>query len=147
MKNFSYLEEQKLIHKFWKLHDRIFSMPAKRFIFCIIDPVMNGTAGYAYDVLKNNNFKNIVLIDFKDLEKFLFQFGDKFIVIHCNCDLNIDNDIYFEQPFQDKSISIIANIDFFYYRQYIQLFRESIENYQSKNIEPTQLIAFEEIVR
>lgn len=146
MKNFSYVEEQKLIHKIWKLHNKIFGMPAKRFVFCIIDPVMNGTVGYAYDVLKENNFKNIILINLEDLQKFSPQFGDKIVIINCNCDLDIKNDIHLEQNSQGENISIIADINFFYYRQYIQLFRESIENYQSK-FEPTQLTAFEEMIK
>ena len=66
MKNFTELEEKQLITKIWKVHDEIFSMPAKWYIFCIIDGPMIGCAGFAYmfiDENKNNgvNYPRLTL--------------------------------------------------------------------------------------
>lgn len=150
MKNFSYIEEQKLLKKIKKIHELIFSLPAKRYVFCVVDPVMAGTVGYAYDVLGYDDIANTKVINFKNLDKFVPRFGDKLIIVYCDCDLVIDNDIEFiNEPLNDfqDHVSIVTKINFLYYRQYIQLYRECIENFESDSVSVTQIRDFEEIAK
>ena len=141
MKNFTELEEKQLITKIWKVHDEIFSMPAKRYIFCIIDGPMIGCAGFAYmfiDENKDNGInKKVIAIEYKDLLTFDFQFGDLLTIVYSNKLEKCKNDfILRREPLNSnfpKHISVIAQSDFLHYRQYIQVYRECLEDYQLKN--------------
>ena len=159
MKNFEYAEEQKLIHQIWKVHDEVFSIPAKRYIFCIIDGPMIGCAGFSYIVIDedkcNGINKDVIAIEYKDLHNFEFQFGDLLIIVYCSKSKNCENDFQLIKKSLNndfpKHISIIAQCNFLYYRQYIQTYRECLENYKYKNNKQlpkiTQLISFEAILR
>lgn len=144
MKNFTYIEEKKLIAKIKKVHKKIFSLPAKRFVICIIDNASAGLISFGYDVL-NIKTKNIALINPCDLNSYACQFGDRLIIIRCECDLDTKNDITIDY-IKDNQISITTKINFWYYYQYLVLFRETMENYYEENFKTTQLAAFESII-
>lgn len=155
LKNFTYAEEQKLIRKIWKIHDQIFSIPAKRYIFCVVDKVTAGAVCFAYHKLsERGKFLNRVqTFCFGEKPIPQLSFGDVFIVVRCECDIGIDCDFVVEKindsEFPNR-IEITTKINFFYYRQFIQLYRECMDEYKFKNnkndVQITQIKAFEKVV-
>jgi len=138
MKNFSKIEEQQLITKIWKVHDEIFSLPAKRYVFAIINQIMCSGAAFAYDYLSQVKNVNIAIIrNIRDFDKFKFEFGDRLIIVYCQSGLEIQNDFIFKKGsinnIYPKHNSIIITTDFFNQSEFAMLYRETIMEYQYKN--------------
>ena len=154
MKNFSDLEAKKLVKKIWKVHNEIFSLPAKRYVFCLVDATLCGLAAMPYDFLQEVNGKKICVIrDFEKFNNFNFKFGDRLIVVYCNKNINIENDFIFTKKRQENNLpehnSIIANVNFFNHIEFALLYRNCMLGYKNQNIFPeiTKQFAFEHLVR
>ena len=138
MKNFSKIEEQQLITKIWKVHDEIFSLPAKRYVFAIIDQNIGGAVLFAYDCLEQiQDSKVIPIRQWHDFHKFKFEFGDRLIIVYCETGLNVKNDFIFKRGPINRNYphhnSIIITLNFFNQNEFASLYRETIMEYKYKN--------------
>ena len=134
MKLFDFVEEQCLIRKIEKIHDEIFSHPAKRYVFLLgktID-VTGGTIFPAYFFMNERFDKEVLCAESLDEPKF----GDRVTYLVLEKHEHAKNDVCLVDG------KIIITCGFLYFRQMIQLYRETLESYEikkHKNITITQL--------
>jgi len=146
MKNFEYAKEQKLIREIWKIHDEIFSTPAKKFIMHF-----KNTSGYpmrGYDELKENNKQHFNLEVVYNNSIPNLKFGDILITVQIQKLEKCNTTVEYEK---DKTNFVITiTTDFLHYRQCILTLGDCIEcyHYKKHNVSPkiTQLISFEKIL-
>ena len=149
MKNFEYAEEQKLIRKIWKIHDEIFSIPAKKFILHFTDVNMGGGCMLGYEYLKNNNqhFFDLEIIYDNSIPK--LNFGDMLLVIKIQKLEKCTTNITYEK--KENICSIVITTDFLHYRQMITTLGDCVKDYKYKkhNCVPkiTQLTSLEVLIR
>ena len=171
MKNFEYVEEQKLIQKIWNIHDKIFNMPYKNFIFCGIEhayemssAILPGYTNYSFEQYVDCpylNNKRVTYLSINQDKEVNLKFGDILICIYILREKNLKNHIEFN--YIDKSIyknlpnhkSIVCKVDFLYFRQFIITYREAMLEYHKRKekhlnlkspLDVTQLTSLEKVI-
>ena len=100
MKNLSLNQQYTLFYKIQEIHDKIYKLPANRFIFSAMEIMTEYTGGlpFYYEIFEGDRYiihknkrKEIKLLRFKHATEFNYSFGDQLVVYYFL--FNHDDDI------------------------------------------------------
>jgi len=139
---FSILEEKQLVKKIYAIHDKIFSCPAKKYVFCFKTKGDASGAAFGYYSVNDHVKQNVVCTGDIPEQKF----GEKTIIVMFEKYEKCSNDIVFEKRFFDniEHDHIIVKSDFLHFKQMLTLYWEALEHYNTnKKFKVTDLVSLE----
>jgi len=144
MKNLSLNQQYTLFYKIQEIHDKIYKLPANRFIFSAmeINGEYTGMLPFYYEpfedyrfIIYKNRKKIIKLIPFHDINKFKYNFNDQLIVYYYLFNHSNEIKIYFknvnDNPYIAKHKGIFIECGYDYKEHVLNTVLDSLDIYNN----------------